>query len=479
MAADDSWDLVCVGGGMAGLIGGYRAAELGLRACVLERGSDERYLCNSRFTGGTFHVCLRDIMSDESELNAAILADTEGAAPAALAGTIARDGRRLVRWLQSLGARFMKASPAAYHNWVLAPPRPAQPGLDWEGRGGDVLLRSLARKLEERGGRIVRGARATALLMENGRSTGVEVEVGGAKRTLSTRAVLLADGGFQGNPELVRQYVSPAPERVRQRGAGTGIGDGLVMARIAGARIIESPNFYGHVLARDAMANEKLWPYPTFDSLCAAGILVDTSGRRIGDEGRSGVYTANVIARHADPLSTFAIFDAAIWNETGKRDLIPPNPHLERCGGTLLGAPTLAALAEMAGIAPEGLQITVQEYNAAVAAGTCGSLAPARTPDRYRPFPIAKPPFHAVPLCAGITYTMGGIAVDEHGCVEREGGGTVSGLYAAGSTVGGVDGGPHAGYVGGLVKAGVLGLRAAEHLAAALKDTPKREARQP
>ena len=40
----------------------------------------------------------------------------------------------------------------------------------------------------------------------------------------------------------------------------------------------------------------------------------------------------------------------------------------------------------------------------------------------------------------------------------------IPGLYAAGSTVGGLDGGPHAGYVGGLIKA-TIGLRAAETIA--------------
>ena len=40
----------------------------------------------------------------------------------------------------------------------------------------------------------------------------------------------------------------------------------------------------------------------------------------------------------------------------------------------------------------------------------------------------------------------------------------IAGLYAAGSTVGGLDGGPHAGYVGGLIKA-TIGLRAAETIA--------------
>ena len=83
--------------------------------------------------------------------------------------------------------------------------------------------------------------------------------------------------------------------------------------------------------------------------------------------------------------------------------------------------------------------------------------------------PVAKPPFYAVPLCAGITYTMGGIAIDPDGQVLRPGGGTVQGLYAVGATTGGLEGGATVGYVGGLIKAATFGIRAGEHIARALK----------
>ena len=39
------------------------------------------------------------------------------------------------------------------------------------------------------------------------------------------------------------------------------------------------------------------------------------------------------------------------------------------------------------------------------------------------------------------------------------------GLYAAGVTAGGLEGGSMAGYVGGLIQAAVFGLRSAEHAA--------------
>jgi len=72
---------------------------------------------------------------------------------------------------------------------------------------------------------------------------------------------------------------------------------------------------------------------------------------------------------------------------------------------------------------------------------------------------IETPPFFAIPICAGITNTMGGIAVDEHSRVKRPDGSAIARLYAAGGTTGGLEGGGALRYVGGLIKACVFGLR--------------------
>jgi fumarate reductase flavoprotein subunit len=106
----------------------------------------------------------------------------------------------------------------------------------------------------------------------------------------------------------------------------------------------------------------------------------------------------------------------------------------------------------------------VESYNKALESGTLQSLAPARRTDRHKAWPIGKPPFYAVPLCTGITNTMGGIAVNEDGAVLDRNDQPIAGLYAAGGATGGLEGGPSIGYVGGLIKA-VLGLRAAEKIA--------------
>lgn len=135
-------------------------------------------------------------------------------------------------------------------------------------------------------------------------------------------------------------------------------------------------------------------------------------------------------------------------------------------GGTLYRADTIDALADLAGFDAATLRDTVATYNAAVRDGRAATLSPPRSAKTGSPQPIETPPFFAIPICAGITNTMGGIATDGCGRVRRansqNGGSTIDGLYAAGGCTGGLEGGGALGYVGGLIKACVFGLRAAE-----------------
>lgn len=459
---DSSHEVLVIGGGIAGLVAANRAAELGKRTAVLEKGAEEKYLCSTRYTGGTFHVSYTDVLAGEDKLCKAIETATRGFTRKDLAAAIAKDSSRLVRWLQGEGIKFINMGH--YHNFVLAPPSRQGAGLDWEGRGGDVLLRTLEANLRKRGGGILRGTRARSLDVSSPGRIKVEAERAGAPAVFHAAAVVIADGGFPANKELIAEYIAKVPDKIMQRNAGTARGDGLRMAQAAGAAVVGMDCFYGHLLCRDAMTNDRLWPRPYVDPLAAAGILVDAEGRRFADEGEGGVFLANAVARLADPLSTTLIFDHAIWEGPGKKGhMIPANPLLPNAGGTLHRAGTIPELATLAGVPPERLQVAVDQYNEALAAGTLQQLTPPRRSDRHQPWPIKEPPFYAVPLCTGITNTMGGIAVDQDGAVLDRNNSPIPGLYAAGGATGGLEGGPSIGYVGGLIKA-VFGLRAAEKI---------------
>jgi fumarate reductase flavoprotein subunit len=461
-----STDLIIIGGGIAGLVTANRAAQLGLKATVLEQGTVEKYPCNTRYTGGTFHLCLREITLDPELLHKLILETTDGFVKDDLARLLANGGAKIIHWLQGEGIKFMRASASEYHKWVLAPPGRSRPGLDWEGRGGDVLLRTLEANLVKRGGTLVRGAKAQSLITENGKCVGVVTQ----DHEWRARAVVIADGGFQCNPEMMEKYVSKQPARMKQRNGGTAFGDGMRMAQALGAAITGANRFYGHVLSKDALTNDNLWPYPYLDSLVTAGIVVNQQGQRYTDEGRGGVSVANAVATLDDPLSSTCVFDHTIWEGAGRNGLIAANPHLVKEGATIFEAADLDALAAKAGLNASNLKQTVAAYNTALAnSSDAAEFKPAdgisRRSKKYKAMPITKPPFYAVPMVSGITYTMGGIVINTHAQALREDGSVIDGLYAAGAATGGLEGGPQIGYVGGLAKSGITGLAAAEHFA--------------
>lgn len=465
MSVPNKYDVAIVGGGIAGLTSGVRLAERGMRVIVLEKGEAERYPCNTRWSGGVFHICFQRIYEDETKLVDAITSKTQGAANPEIARAVAHDGRAAVDWLKSKGVRFIRGGSEAWRESTLAPPLPAKPGLNWEGRGGDVLLRTLEAAFKKAGGTLVRGARATRLRMEGGHCTGVEVEQGGRAACVQASTVILCDGGFHANQALLREFITATPEKVKQRNASTGTGDGLTMAREVGARIVGMDNFYGHLLAQEAMQNDALWPFPIVDDICTAGIVVD-GGSRFVDEGLGGVYMANQVARRADPLAAVTIFDERIWNGPARQHLLPANPNLVSAGATLLRAESLNSLAAQLGFAPGVLESTVAQYNAALESGNAASLETPRTTSVIKAYPISEGPFYALRLAAGITFTMGGIATDDVGRVLDESNTVIPGLYAAGCTTGGLEGGPHSAYVGGLAKSSAMALRASDHIAA-------------
>lgn len=462
---DNAYETLIIGGGLAGLTCGLRLAGQGVKVAVLEKGETEKYLCNSRICGGAFHVSYRDVFEPPATLLNAINTLTKGFAKPEFAETMASNVATAVNFLKSKGIRYIKVGTAPHRQTTLAPPI-ATKGRDyWHGRGGDVMLRTLHAELKKAGGTLLVNTRALSLRMAGNQCVGVEVEQNGQRVSLDARNVVICDGGFQANHELLKEFVTREPAKIRQRNAQTAMGDGLKMARAVGAQLTGMNRFYGHPLIQDALTNDDLWPFPVMDDLCVAGVVVDESGKRFVNEGLGGVYLANHIAGMADPLCTTVIYDHPIWEGPGKAFLTPANPLIVSNGGTVHKANTIAELAQKAGLPVAAVEATVAQYNAAVDAGTTAQLSPTRSTDSHKAWPIRTAPFYAARLVAGITYTMGGIAIDTHSRVLDANNNPITGLYAAGACTGGLEGGDAVGYVGGLGKSATTGFRAAEHIA--------------
>ena len=461
---DPQYDLVIVGGGIAGLTAAARATELGVRPIVLEKEDQEVYPCNSRQSGGVIHIGFLDPYRQEGSLLQNLGDRTGGDHDPVLAEALIKNGRRFLDWLKSHNTDFISFNEEEGYRWCIAPPRALRAGIDWEGRGPDLLLRRLVSKIANDGGIFKRGIRATALIMEDGVCKGIKAVDGATEVKFKAKNVLLADGGFQFNRELFEEFIGVEFSQVFQRGAKTGMGDGIKMARAAGAKLSDMDKFYGHLLSADAVSSDKLWPYPELDAIATAGIVIDKSGMRVADEGQSGVYLTNALAKSNSAAPFFIICDSLIWEGAGRSARIPANPLLEEAGGTVYRSDTLDGLADLIDVPVNALSDCVKTYNNAIEANTTSELLIPRS-QKILPCRINTAPFLAIPTVPGITYTMGGIVTNEKGQVMSNNNAVIPGLFAAGATTGGLEGGSQAAYIGGLMKSGVFGMIAAEEVA--------------
>jgi len=109
------------------------------------------------------------------------------------------------------------------------------------------------------------------------------------------------------------------------------------------------------------------------------------------------------------------------------------------------------------GLYAPGLIATVSAYNDAVAAGAAAHLP---IPRRDLAYPVATPPFYALGVAPGVTFTLGGLPINEDAQVLDRSGHPLPGLYAAGADAGGIH---NEQYAGGLCLGLVFGRRAAQH----------------
>ena len=301
--AESGYDIIIIGAGIAGLVTANRAAELGRRVAVLETSTDEKYICNSRYAYGTFHINFAGLDMPEDALTAKIDAATAGFARKDLARAVAKDGRRLMQWLKTEGIQLVNLG--GYGTNVLSPPWRTGYGLTWENYGADVALQRLEANFLKRQGRVLRGHRANALRQVPG---GIEIAVeeaqgaGSTTKKMQVPAVVIADGGFQANHDMLRKSgVSSAPEKLLARNGGTAIGDGLRMALGLGAAVSGGMNnIYGHLHNRDAMSSTKHWPRPVADDLAAAGIVIDATAR--ASPTRAWAASGSPTPSHACPI---------------------------------------------------------------------------------------------------------------------------------------------------------------------------------
>ena len=437
MQTPETYDLVVVGCGAAALSAAVTysedAADRGEspRIAVLERATRDDRGGASRWTGAMFRV---DAEGRLDPAFSAFMAEVSGGrADAETCRVLTAEAPTTIALLREAGVQLVEVPREA---------ATAAPGYLVPIGGGEAIVNALAARVEAaKGAEILYETEATELVADaDGRVCGVRVRDGdGADRELRAQAVVLACGGFEGNPELLREHVDARADRLGliAPGLANNRGDGIRMATAIGADT--AGDFAGiHSELVDTRTTK-----PDAAILGhTLGIVVNHQGERFYDEGRA-------------PLdATFELIALDVWREQGQHAyFITDEAFMSRLQFPELTylsdqppvtADTTEELASNLGLDPAALRSTVEAFNAACDPDTpLDLLRPdgkatrgIEPPKSNWANPIAHPPFRAYPVTTVITFTYGGLRADTSGRVLTPAGEPIPGLYAAGELVG-------------------------------------------
>jgi len=460
-------DVLVVGAGLAGFTAAVRASEQGAKVLLIDKSRGELGDGNILMASGSLRAGGKSPRTNAKELYDFVMA--EGIGYPELVKSWSETCGRAVDWLIACGVKVDESAP----------------GRIWLDQSGEVSLAPVYKKdvgtralasLKERflklGGHFLNDLAAEKLLVENRRVCGISGTKSGETVELRSDATILATGGFSANKEMVKRHIGPKADQCKLRGSKQDTGDGLRMALAVGAKAVNLKYFYGHLISRKALVDDRFWPYPRLDSFVDEGILIDRSGNRFVDEGRGDVAVANELARSEDVTGAVLVFDQQSW-DAAKDDAFSnsvktpaPNPWLMDNAGEIFSSATIEALAKAIDVDAGRLGQTLNNYNRTVEASAISELSVPRT---GKPKPL-RPPFFGLRVVPGITFTMGGILINGRGEALNENEKPIPHLYAAGDAIGGLMGGHRGGYTGGLMQAVVTGILAGEN--AASKTSP-------
>lgn len=440
------FDVVVVGAGVAGLTAAVSAAEAGARVVVAERAPRDEAGGNTRYTEAFLRMKSLDEVSDDfAEM---LLGDFQGhpdpglvvetlrdrdswSAPARtlsvvdpdVVATLADQAGPTLRWIRGHGVRF-EALPTPFLTTSTTRLMPIG--------GGAALVEALTAAAERLGVEFRYKTAARSLIVEDGAVAGVRTSRGELRGR-----VVLACGGYEGNPELMARYHGRGGRYTRPvaRGGHYNKGDGLVMGLAVGAATAgDFALFHAEpVDPRSGMPEAAIFAFPY-------GILVNKEGRRFTDEapGPVDAWYERVARRiHAQPDGiAYAVFDAG-WAD------VPNFSAAIRTDQPPIEADTLEGLAAKLEIPADALAATVAEFNKACVDGEFrplevdGLATRGLTPPKSNwARPLVAAPYRAYPIIASNVFTFGGLKTDDRARVIDTDGEPIPGLYAAGELTG-------------------------------------------
>jgi len=349
---------------------------------------------------------------------------------------------------------------------------------------GRSLVGKLLKALLERGIEPMLETRATELMMgSDGIVAGLRAKgPGGDIEFHASKAVILASGGFDWNPDIQRQFL-PAPIEYPM-GPTSNTGDGLIMSMAVGARLgmmnevwampaiqIPGEEYDGQPLSRHTLSERGL-PH---------SIMVNSAGKRFVDEA-CNYNDIGKIFNAFDPVNycfpnrkAWLILSQQYFDKYSFATVMPGDKVPE----WINRAETPEQLGKALGIDPVELRETIARFNGFAETGKDldfhrgeSDYDLAKGDPEHGPNPnlgaLTKGPYYGVRIYPSAIGTKGGPVVNASGQVMHVSGRPIEGLYAAGNVTAVVTGPAYGGPGGTLGPTLTFGYICGKHAANAV-----------
>ena len=478
-------DVIIVGAGNAGMSAAHAARESGARVLVADAAPIEWAGGNSYFTAGAFRTAHPGLPGVESILDgidrarldrtrlepytaeqyrADLSRVTDGRADPLLARLLTEESWPTIEWLRRVGLRFrLMYERQAYSSGDIE--------QFWGGLaigtvdGGKGLVTQHTGAASGNGVAIVHAHRLVGLERSDGDGVRLAFETPHGVKRFAAHAAVLAAGGFEADRGRRGAHLGDQWRAAKVRGTPYNTGGPLdLLLKIGAARHGEWNGCHATQWDRNAPEHgDRVLTNRYTKQSYPLGIVVNLRGGRFIDEGedfRNFTYAKFGRAVIEQPSSiAFQIFDAKTVPLLRAEEYAAP-------GASRFEARTIGELAAACGIDPRGLTTTIECFNSAVidrpfnpALKDGKAAAGIEPPKSNWAQPIDTPPFVAYGVTAGITFTFGGVRIDQDAAVLDEDGRRIPGIFAAGELVGGLFYGNYPGG-SGLTAGSVFGRRA-------------------
>ena len=462
------YNVIIVGAGNAALAAAVSAKENGAeRVVVIEKAPREMRGGNTHWSGGVLRFAFDDpreigeLLPDVEEefenfydgispypkedFHGDLMRVTSGRTDPVLSKLLVSSSFDTVKWMKKVGGIKMEPAitlSAVKKDNVMVWARGLVVRAEHEGVG---LSRSWFATAQRLGIEIRYGTAATELLVgDDGRINGVKVRDDDGMSVLNARSVVLGCGGFEANVQMRTQHIGPLVGAAKVRGTPHNQGDGLRMAMNVGAmpwgqwsgcHATPISADWGEFAPRELTDRSNRLSY-------VYGVMLNRKGRRFVDEGEDGaLFTYAKFGR-----ASLAHPRATAWQIIDSREAHLPDPRYQT--SKPITAQSLEELVEELDFDDRDQALkTLDEYNACAREMEDGfdptkkdglsskGLAMEKTNWALR---IAKPPFYAYSATGGITFTFGGLKVNETAQVIGTDWRPIKGLFCCGEMVGGL-----------------------------------------